>query len=199
LALEHDDGSHYPLDWLARVMAMSGSSSGDDEAKGYGATVRHALRFAAILEDLRLRPLDVRARVDNDSLRLACQRGSSPRMGHLRKTASLNFRLIKQVGMVPERVDSCDNLADFLTKILGRERLAHLLKAIMGLNLGKNTHGVVISRGRNANKECVNYVRHSQTCSFGNVWDLGLMLESERVSQHLRSCFCRDWGAVELD
>jgi hypothetical protein len=181
-------------------MAMSGSSSGDDEAKGWGQTVRLALRFAAIIEDLRVAPLEVRGYVDNDSLRLACQRGSSPRMGHLRKTASLNFRLIKQVGMVPARVDSVDNLADFLTKVLSRDKIMHLLKTIFGLEVGRNEHGSIIVKGKKNGAVSVNFVKHESTCdAYPNVTDFGALLSNEALSIYMRSCLCRAWSGASDD
>lgn len=121
-----------------------------------------ALRLAVILEDLRLTSLKLQGFVDNDSLRLALQRGSSSRMGHLRKTASLNFRLLKQIGMVPEHVSGLLNFADFLTKVLGRDRLRSLLGPFFGIETEQNEHGTWTVKKRK--KGMVVFCRHLVGC-----------------------------------
>ena len=68
-------------------------------------------------------------------------------MGHLRKKASLDPRVTKQVGMVPSRVDSIDNLADFSVTVLSRDHLIHPLQQIPGLNIGRTRDSFFPRRG----------------------------------------------------
>ena len=71
MALIGPAGSFYPLEWLSRVLAIRGTSSGEDESMSWGIAVRMGLRMAAIIEDLRVTSLGLRGFVDNASLRLA--------------------------------------------------------------------------------------------------------------------------------
>ena len=57
------------------------------------------------------------------------------------KQADMNYQYMRDSGLVPSRVPGTDNIADLLTKILGRLQLLWLLKDVFGLSAEKDANG----------------------------------------------------------
>lgn len=167
----------------------------------WGICARAALRFAAILEDLRVGPLGVDGYFDNDSLRLAVQRGTNSKMGHLRKTASLNFRLLKQIGMVPLRVAGTRNIADVLTKILGRERARYILRRFFGLDVPDPTVHAYLNLVEGSADRCRMICDHGDpACVLVGITDIAHEPElTNEMVQFFKACSCRGDLDFELD
>ena len=71
--------------------------------------------------------------VDNYSLRLAVERGSSQKLAHLRKSGGVNLNFLAKRGIEMRRVDTAANEAAIFTKVLGAARLQHLLRRTFAL------------------------------------------------------------------
>ena len=122
-------------------------------------------------------------------------------MGHLRETASVNFTMIIRVGLVPTRVDRIGTLADFLTKVLSRGQLIHLVQQISRLYTGRSLHGALMrKKWRIEDVRKVIFTKQARGCDeFPSVMDIGIiasdaLLQSEQLSTFIQCCLCRRLG-----
>ena len=57
--------------------------------------IRAGIRIAEMLEFSWIRQPEILGRADNDSLRLAVERGSSTNLGQMRNTAEVNIKVLE--------------------------------------------------------------------------------------------------------
>ena len=93
-----------------------------------GRAAKAMLRVKGALDAYRLKPVPCDGYVDNDALRLAVQRGSSAKLGHLRVHAGTCFRLLAQLPISLHRVGTAENEADIMTKVLSAVRHPEISK-----------------------------------------------------------------------
>jgi hypothetical protein len=127
-------GSFMPLIWESKLHSTADMSSGDSEAVQWGRAARAGVKLAAMVERTRVTKVSIIGRTDNDSVRLACQRGSSAKLGLLPKQADVSFKFLCDAGLVPVRVSTIENIADLFTKVLSRVKICYLLKDIYQLD-----------------------------------------------------------------
>ena len=115
---------------------------------------------------------------DNDSLRLAVERGSSTNLGHLRKTAEVNFNFLTVTQIPLGRVDTSENDADISTKTLSSTKLQYRLSPWYMSGASRNDNSQAVLN--------VEFHRHCVTCANCNFVDTGHVLSvvcSCRMSQ----------------
>ena len=115
---------------------------------------------------------------DNDSFRLAVERGSSTKLGHLRKTAEVNFNFLTVTQIPLGRVDTSEKDADIFTKTLSSTKLQYRLSPwyMSGASRHDNSQAVIN----------VEVHTHCVTCAYCNLVDTGHFLSvvcSCRMSQ----------------
>ena len=105
---------------------------------------------------------------DNESLRLAVERGSSTKLGHLRKTAEVNFNFLTATQIPLGRVDTSESSADIFTETLSSIKLQRRLSPwyVSGVSR-KNSSQAVLN---------VEFDRHCVTCANCNFVDTGHFL-----------------------
>ena len=125
--------------------ATTATSSVDSEAIEWSSAVKTGIRIAEMLEFSRIGHPKIIGRTDNDSLRLAVERGSSTKFGDLRKTAEVNFSFLKITQIPLGRVDTSENYADSFTKTLSSTKLQCLpsLWYMLGVNRNNNSQAVL--------------------------------------------------------
>ena len=111
-------GSSYTLEWHSKVLPYATTNSTEAEVLEWSKAAKALLKLAAIIEATRMKPVHQKGYVDNDALRLAVKRGSSAKLGHLRNHGETCFRMLCSLNIGLERIDTTENEADILTKIL---------------------------------------------------------------------------------
>ena len=104
-------------------------------------------------------------------------------MGHLRKTARLNFKFFRDCGMIPIHIRGDKNFADAMTKILSRLKLLMLIGQFFGVNVEQNEHG-----SARIKKDAMMLVRHEVNCTFGDCAD-AILAKPANMIMMLR-CAC---------
>jgi hypothetical protein len=144
------------------------------------------MKIAAAIEMLRSEPLMVHGKIDNESVRLAVLHGTSARMGHLRRTAQTSFATLQATLIHPVHVPGIDNLADLLTKVMGKVRLIYLLKKIFGLVPAEQRVTVLLAKAMDQNLYYMNEIyNHLNNCEQFGVAEIG------DLRGQLSSCSCR--------
>ena len=130
--------------WLGRTGARtcwSGSPRGEPrqrpssgQAVEWSAAVNAGIRVAEMLEFSQKRHPEITGRTDNDSLRLAAERGSSTKFGHLRKAAEVTFNCLKMTQIPMGRVDTSENCACSRKRSLPQSSsISSLTKNVLGV------------------------------------------------------------------
>ena len=98
--------------------------------------------MAVMLELCRHTHPSVKGFVDNEALRISVLHGNSKAMGHLKKQANICFDTLRSTLIVPTHIPGDRNIADLMTKILGRNKIKQLCERMYRLDLmaklGKN-------------------------------------------------------------
>ena len=89
-------GSSFLIEWASRLQVPQSTISTESGSIECGRAARAMLRVKGALDACRLKPVSCYGYVDNDALRLAVQRGSSAKLGHLRVHAGTCFFFLAQ-------------------------------------------------------------------------------------------------------
>ena len=127
-------GSSFLIEWASRLQGPQSTSSTESESIEWGRAAKAILRVKGALDACRLKPVPCDGYVDNHALRLAVQRGSSAKLGHLRVHAETCFRFLAQLPISLHRVGTAENEADIMTKVLSSVRHRELCKTDFDLD-----------------------------------------------------------------
>ena len=132
-----------PLEWRAKQQRITATSGSESEVLEWSDAAKSALRLQGLLSCCRMTCPEAVGCVDNDAVRLAVARGSSQKLGHMRKHADVNLQFLRQCGVKVTRVDTTDNVADIFTKIVSAQRLDWHMANFTGAIALKNKHGSI--------------------------------------------------------
>jgi hypothetical protein len=200
VSLRGDLGTFCPQAWEAKLHTFTATSSTDSESVQWGRASKAAVILAAMVERTRVTRVRIVGRVDNDSLRLAAQRGSSSKLAALGRQGDVNFKFMCESGLIPVRVPGQDNVADIFTKILSRARLVYLISEIFALQAERDVDGKY-ARVRNDQGLVISYPDiHDSLCVCAGMLDHGLVhrwwnraisiWSSEENEEFLDPCDC---------
>ena len=173
-------GTSFLIQWASRLQGPQSTSSTESESIERGRAAKATLRVKEALDACRLKPVPCDGQVDNDALRLAVQRGSSAKLGHLRVHAETCFRLLAQVPISLHRVGTTENEADIMTKVLSAVGHRELCKTDFDLDAVPEAASCLTQR-------CVDTLD-------GEVWDRQKMFSRARALQlnFWASCLVRE-------
>lgn len=187
ITLEGVRGTCLPLTWASSVASVTLPSSAENETLSWGKGAREALRIASVVETMRATPPMMKAKVDNEALRLALKQGSSTKLGHLRKTSRINFKFFRDCGLIPEHVPGTENFADVMTKVLSRVKLLALIGCFFGIDVTTNKHGTKKVGAQ------FNLIWHAAACKFRDCVGVGEMRNPANQVM-LEKCKCEAAG-----
>ena len=153
-----------PLEWRAKQQRVTATSSGESEVLEWSDAAKSALRLQGLISCCRMTCLEAVGRVDNDAVRLAVARGSSQKLGHMRKHADVNLQFLHQCGVKVTRVDTTDNVADIFTKIVSAQRLDWHMASFTGAIAVRSKHGSIT---------CAKTEVHEKGCQLAGLRDVG--------------------------
>jgi hypothetical protein len=165
LFLVGEKGTFMPLEWKSRKQRLTATSSAESELMEMADAVKATLRMQGLLECCRTTKIKAKGFVDNDAVRMAAARGSSAKLGHMRKHAEVNLEFLKECGIPLFRVDTTDNPADIFTKIVSAQRLMYHMACFDGNVRVKNEHGSIVG--------CMHEV-HAKGCENEGMKEVGL-------------------------
>lgn len=172
--LAGDMGTELPVEWKSRKQRLTATSSAESEIMELCDAIKAVQRLRGVVDSCRFTPVKARGFVDNDSVRIAVERGSSLKLAHMRKHAEVSLTFVQESEVSMHRVDTSDNPADIFTKILSSQRLAWHMARFSGKERVANEHGSIVG--------CAHY-EHLEGCLGDKV--------KEITGGKLKVCACR--------